>query len=397
MLKSRFIFPLIPRVRVNYNFAQILRALFISERKDKYRLRLIFMLSEFFGTKNIYLTSSGRGGLFWLLKSLPQTKVIIPAYTCSVVAEAVLIAGKKLIFAPTSDATFNTDYFDGIDSDTIVIATHQYGFPCDIEAIAQTCVQKGTILIEDCAGAFGTKINGRLAGSFGDYSFFSFDSSKLLNCPSKGGFIIAKDNNDFNSFVQKSSTIQNNIGYKLKHLARGAIYCLLKNKVVYRCFHYLTMGRKGNPQLPGHEKLNLELGDFYQYGFYEWQAYFIVKQLTKINDIVTKRKHIFEYYNKEINNDLIVKPQTLPHACCIRYPILVKNKYVFYNQCLRLGVDFGFSFDHIASPENWTIEHEIASCILNVPFYYNLTEHELQHIVQVLNALQPQKSKYTTP
>lgn len=389
MLTSKFIFPLIPRVRVNYNFAQILRSLFISERKDKYRQQLISLLSDLFGTENIYLTSSGRGGLFWLLKSLPQTKVIIPAYTCSVVAEAILIAGKKLLFASTDEDTFNTDSFDGIDSDTIVIATHQYGFPCDIEAIAQTCIQKGAILIEDCAGAFGTKINGRLAGSFGDYSFFSFDSSKLLNCPSKGGFIIAKDTNRFNLFVQKASTLQNNLCYKLKHLARGTVYCLLKNKVVYRCFHYLTMGRKGNPQLPGHEKLNLELGEFYQYGFYEWQAYFIVKQLAIINNIVSKRKHVFDFYTKEISSKLIVKPKSIPHACCIRYPILVKNKYAFYNQCLRLGVDFGFSFDHIASPEKWAKEHEIASCILNVPFYYNLTEHEQQHIVQVLNELQP--------
>ncbi len=35
----------------------------------------------------------------------------------------------------------------------------------------------------------GTRIQGRLAGNFGDAAFFSFDSTKLINVPLKAGFV----------------------------------------------------------------------------------------------------------------------------------------------------------------------------------------------------------------
>lgn len=80
-----------------------------------------------------------------------------------------------------------------IDKDSVVIATHQFGNPCRIEEIQSLCRRTGAILIEDCAASLGTHIQGQPAGSFGDYAFFSFDSTKLVTVPSKGGFIIARE------------------------------------------------------------------------------------------------------------------------------------------------------------------------------------------------------------
>lgn len=74
-------------------------------------------------------------------------------------------------------------------------------------------------------------------------------------------------------------------------------------------------------------------------------------------------------------------------AACIRYAILVKDKISFYNKCLKHGVDMGISFNHVAYPEEWCAEHKISSEVLNLPFYYNLTAKEQNHIIKIINSI----------
>lgn len=378
-------FALIPRVRVNYTFSHIISALFISESDKKYSNYIKYLLCEYFKTDNIILTSSGRAGLYLILKSLSQTKVVIPAYTCKVVEEAARLANKEIIYAKTSKKDFNISELPDIDDNTIVIATHQYGIPCNIEHIAEVCRQNKAILVEDCAASFGTSVKGKLTGTFGDYSFFSFDSSKLINTPSKGGFIVAKNKELYNK-IDLSNLYPSSFAYKLKHLLRGMLYCVLKNSFVYRVFHYLLMGRKGKMHIEESSKINMELSEFYTHGFYEWQAYITYPQLKMINEIITKRSLIYSYYEKNLNNSLINKPPYDIDSTCIRYTLQVENQKEFYQYCLQRGIDMGFSFNHISSPDSYTEEHKMAEEILNIPFYFNLSQKEMEKVVNVINS-----------
>lgn len=376
---------LIPRVRVNYSFADLFKALWISERKNVYRKKTINRLSDIYSSSNILLTASGRGALYLILRSLPQKKVIIPAYTCIAVVEATLLAEKEIQYVECIDGTYNADSFPDLDNNTIVIATHQYGIPCNIEEIAKACHKANAVLIEDCAGAMGTIVSGRQVGTFGDFGFFSFDSSKLINVPSKGGFIIAKDQEALEKIRQATVLRPSDIKFKLKHLSRGFVYCVLKSSVVYKGFHYLTMGRKRNLQLEDHNKPDLSLTEFYQYGFSEWQAFIANKQIKIISDIIKKRKEIYEYYNTHIQNPLVLKPVMNADSVCIRYAIRVPQRDDFYWSCVNLGVDAGFSFRNIAAPESFKQSHQMADKVLNLPFYFNIKNEELQKVVRVIN------------
>ena len=59
---------------------------------------------------------------------------------------------------------------------------------------------------------------------------------------------------------------------------------------------------------------------------------------------------------------------------------------VVYNYCLKHGVDMGFSFNHISSPDSYTEEHKMAEEILNIPFYFNLSQKEMEKVVNVINS-----------
>lgn len=165
-----FRFSLIPRAKVNYSFNILFRSLFVRENKDRY---LKALLCEYFRVPDLLLTSSGRNSLYLLLNYLPQPKVVIPSYTCKVVSEAAVLAGKQIIYVDVAreDCNMTPTALDKIlDSDTIVIATHQYGNPCAIKEIQSLCARVGAVLIEDCAGSLGTTVDGVLTGLYGDYA-----------------------------------------------------------------------------------------------------------------------------------------------------------------------------------------------------------------------------------
>lgn len=64
---------------------------------------------------------------------------------------------------------------------TAVLATHVYGAPCDVEAIAAIAARRGLKVIYDAAHAFGTEYKGRPLLSYGDASTCSFHATKLFH------------------------------------------------------------------------------------------------------------------------------------------------------------------------------------------------------------------------
>jgi len=75
-----------------------------------------------------------------------------------------------------------------------VVVVHLYGFIIpDIEDIANYCRDKGILLIEDVAQAMGTEINGKKAGTFGDFGVFSLHSHKNITTLGEGGVLVVKD------------------------------------------------------------------------------------------------------------------------------------------------------------------------------------------------------------
>lgn len=70
-----------------------------------------------------------------------------------------------------------------------------------------------------------------------------------------------------------------------------------------------------------------------------------------------------------------------------RREVLVNERKAFYNKCVAKGVDMDFSHCSIGCPVEFEREHDIAGKVLNLPFYYNMTDQELKKVVSVVNSI----------
>lgn len=76
---------------------------------------------------------------------------------------------------------------------TAILATHVYGFPCDVDALAAFARQHGLKLIYDAAHTFGCELNGRPLATYGDVSCLSFHATKVFHTIEGGAVVVNGD------------------------------------------------------------------------------------------------------------------------------------------------------------------------------------------------------------
>jgi dTDP-4-amino-4,6-dideoxygalactose transaminase len=74
-----------------------------------------------------------------------------------------------------------------------IVVVHHAGLPADIEAILETAGKRGIPVIEDCAQAHYTRWKGKLVGTFGDVSTFSYNHFKHITTGSGGVVMTNRD------------------------------------------------------------------------------------------------------------------------------------------------------------------------------------------------------------
>lgn len=386
---------MIPRTKVNYGWRDLWSAVGVGEATTRWRDELVDLLARLFDSSHILLTGSGRGALYLLFRALPHPRVLVPAYTCKAVVEAAQLAGKELLFGECEKDGFNMDADAAaalMGPDVIVVATHQFGIPCDIEQTVEQARRHHSFVLEDAAAAMGTRINGRLAGSFGDAAVFSFDSTKLINVPLKAGFLLVRKAELFADCqrIQNKETRSMPLTAKYRYLLLGTILVALENPVLYRIFHKLKFEWRGRFTDDGPE-LKPVLNVFSRYRMSEWQARLAVRQVAELDKLIQFRQRLYADYRNRLASvkAFILPPDDTDRSwACVRFPIRVKkDKLEFYRRACRAGVDFAFSFTYIAAPPEHTRAHSIAKAVLNLPFYSKLSAREFDKTVRVLHQI----------
>lgn len=386
---------MIPRTKVNYTARELLSAARVSERTHAQRDALASTLRELFAFDHVLLTPSGRAALYYLLRALPQPRVVLPAYTCKAVVEAAHLAGKTVVHVEVEADGFNLDVRalePLIDATCIVIATHQFGIPCDIAAIRALCTHSGAFLVEDVAAAFGTRVDGRLTGTFGDAAFFSFDSTKLINVPLKAGFLAVRDPALMAQVqaIYEQETQAMTLVRKAALLAQGFILLLLENHLAYWLFHRLMFQWRGRFTADG-PGLNLQLTAFYREDIAEWQARLASWQLQRLDAIIEHRRRVYATFNHGLRGCTAFQLPPVDQRrewACIRYPIRVAgDKLSFYRQANQRGLDFAFSFTFIDCPAQMQHAQQLSATVLDLPYYTKLTDAEITQTIRVLKEL----------
>jgi len=382
----------IPRTKVAYRLRQLLSAFIASERGDRHRVALRNALGAKFGSSNVLLTASGRGALYLILSVLPQRKVLVPAYTCKAVIEAARLAGKEVVFGESEADGINmavASLAGRLDPDTVLLATHQFGIPCAIGSMIDMARAAGAYVIEDAAAALGTRVDGKLTGTFGDAAIFSFDSTKLVNVPLKGGFLLVRDAELHERCREFAAKVTQPMHWrrKLRYLALGMALVMIEHPLVYRLFHNLKFAWRGRFTDDEMESQG-NLGPFYRDRLAEWQASIIVPQLDRLDETIRRRRQMYAAYRQNLQGAVAfsLPPEDVGEEWApIRFPIRAhSDKMALYRRAVEKGVDFAFSFTFIASPRSFLKAHALADSMLDLPFYDRLTERELDQVSRAM-------------
>jgi dTDP-4-amino-4,6-dideoxygalactose transaminase len=154
---------------------------------------------DWLGSGHVFGAASGRSAFQLALEALELPKgseIVFPVFTFPVIPMVAKLLGYTPVFAGVDPVSYNSEreHIEAVLTrrTSAVLATHLFGMPCGIEAIAELCQSRGIKLLEDCAHACGVRIRGKAVGTFGDVGCFSFAEGKNMPCLG-GGAIVVRD------------------------------------------------------------------------------------------------------------------------------------------------------------------------------------------------------------
>lgn len=160
---------------------------------------------KYIGCKNAELFVNGHTAMLIALKSLELPEggeVLTSPFTFVSTTNAIVQSGLTPVFCDIDD-TYNISLESikrNITSKTCAIVTpHIFGIPCHVYEIEKLAKENEIKVVYDAAQAFGTKINGRDIGTFGDITMFSLHAIKIYNAI-EGGILTYSDEKQKNRF-----------------------------------------------------------------------------------------------------------------------------------------------------------------------------------------------------
>jgi len=238
-----------------------------------------------------------------------------------------------------------------------VIPVHLYGQAADMEAIMGIARSHNLKVIEDCAQATGTLLNGRRVGSIGDAGCFSFYPTKNLGGIGDGGMVISN-----------SAAIAERI----------------------RRLRQYGWNEQRSTDEPG---LNSRLD--------ELQAAILGVKLKHLDDDNARRREIARIYCEELRGSDIVLPKERPDTAHIYHLFVIacNERNTLQQMLAASGIHAGIHYRvpaHLHSgydrlcrlPDGGLPQTELlANKILSLPMYPELTQHQLRRLVAVFKSL----------
>ncbi len=157
------------------------------------------LLSEHFNGSNILLTPSCTHALELAIRLIgvgPGDEVIVPSYTFTSTANAIVLTGATPVFVDIEPKTQNIDIEEvrsALTSRTKAIFCINYaGIAAHLPELKKLCVEHGLILLEDNAHGLGAKSHGQPLGTFASLATQSFHETKNIQC-GEGGCLVIND------------------------------------------------------------------------------------------------------------------------------------------------------------------------------------------------------------
>jgi dTDP-4-amino-4,6-dideoxygalactose transaminase/ubiquinone/menaquinone biosynthesis C-methylase UbiE len=307
---------------------------------------------------------------FFKAIGIENSEIIMPAYTCSVVAHAVTLSGNipRFIDIDLYDYNMNLDLAEKAISEKTraIIATHTFGYPQDLDRL-ESIVKKAEKkfghkiwLIQDCCHAFGAQWRGRLIGTSGDVAVYAFNISKIIT--SIFGGILTFQDKDLEQQIRHWRDIHFNKPSYIKSFKRRlyllAVYITF-NERVYAIVLWLQKNTKYLNRLTKAYHLDdkIHFPQDYQDKMTNFEASIGLEQIKKYDNIVNRRIKNAHWYNKNLEKRPNWKfPPVTGGATFSHYVIRVPERNSVLKEYLSKGIELGnliqYSIPHLNSYKN---------------------------------------------
>jgi dTDP-4-amino-4,6-dideoxygalactose transaminase len=170
-----------------------------SQKETLFQAYALKLSERLGGNSQVFLYWKGRVALYALLRAMgvgPGDEVVLPAYTCVVVANAILYTGAVPVYVDARPDTYCLD-LDKLekaltDQTKVVLCQNTYGLSADVEKVVEMARSRGIYTIEDCAHGFGGTYQGKANGTYCDAAFFSTQWNKPFST-GLGGFALVNN------------------------------------------------------------------------------------------------------------------------------------------------------------------------------------------------------------
>lgn len=317
--------------------------------------------ASFIGVKHCVGVASGLDSLimaFRLLGIGTGDEVIVCSNAYIACVMGITINGGTPVFVePDSYFNINASRIEDVitEKTKAILAVHLFGQCCDMTAIMEVARRHGLKVVEDCAQAHGNSWNGRVAGSFGDISCFSFYPSKGCGAFGDGGALCS--NSDA---LAEEARIIRNYGSQERY----------KNKVV---------------------GMNSRLDEI--------QAGLLRIKLRYLDELNQERVELADRYSEEIINPLVRKPRVRPGADSSwhQYVVCCPERDALKNYLEQLGIG---SLIHYPIPPHlseayaylgyklgdFPVAERNAGEVLSLPMYNGMTAEEQGRVIDAVNS-----------
>jgi dTDP-4-amino-4,6-dideoxygalactose transaminase len=157
------------------------------------------LLSNYFEGSPVLLTPSCTHALELAIRIIgigPGDEVIVPSFTFTSTANAIVLAGATPVFVDIEPQTQNIDVAEvsaAITSRTKAVFCINYaGVSPQLPDLQELCKESGLILLEDNAHGLGAKSHGKSLGTFSALAAQSFHETKNIQC-GEGGCLVIND------------------------------------------------------------------------------------------------------------------------------------------------------------------------------------------------------------
>jgi perosamine synthetase len=297
---------------------------------------------------------------FFNAVGIEGNEIIMPAYTCSVVAHAVSLSGNTPHFVDINlcDYNMNLDLIpDAISENTrAIIATHTFGYPQDLEQLekivkdAEDCYGHKIWLMQDCCHAFGAEWKGRMVGTSGDVAVYAFNISKIMTSIF-GGMLTFQDQDLANKVRAWRDENYKTPGF-LKSIQRRlyliAVYVAF-NKSIYGVVLWLQEKTKLLDQLTKayHLDNKIHFPPDYLQGMLDVEAAVGLEQLRRYSSIVERRQKIAHWYDRNIERrEEWVFPPIVAGATYSHYVIRVPDRKEVVKEWVEYGIQLGVLIEY---------------------------------------------------